>query len=263
MPKPKLKLPEGTGVYETLAIVGQRPAFLALHLERLARGAELLGVPKARERVESLIYAKLGACPPEPVVLRVEAPGHGIPGGTVRPRKQLPAGPLVVFVPKDGKPRGVEDTIKHTARATKVTARNEAQAKGAFEALVLNEKGVVAEGTVTNVFAVVGGALATPGDELFPLPGIARRVVLEEAAKLGVAVQLRGLAVDELASASEVFLTNAAVGVVSVDALILPDGKRLELPAARDLAPRLEAARQAREDEDRARTPLPAAEEME
>lgn len=254
---PKLKLPDGTGVYETIAVVDRRPAFLALHLERLARGAELLRVPKARERVEQLVLAKLASCGEGEVVVRAEAPGHGIPGGTVRPRRQIPDGPLTVYVPAAGKARGIEDTLKHTARAAKVTARNEAHARGAFEALVLDDKGMVAEGTISNVFARVAGALVTPGDDLFPLPGIARRIVLEEAARLGIAVVHRGLPPDELAAAEEVFLTNAAVGCLPVDVLVFHDGRRVEIARGRDFATRLEAARRAREDDDRARVQLP------
>jgi branched-subunit amino acid aminotransferase/4-amino-4-deoxychorismate lyase len=254
----KVSLPAGTGVYETLAVVARRPAFLDRHLRRLERGAETLGIPKARERVEALVRAKLGTCPEAPTALRVEAPGHGIPGATMRPRVQVPPGPIVVLCGKAGKARGPADTIKHTFRAAKVTARNEAAAAGAFEALVANEKGLYAEGTITSLFAVVQGVLSTPGDDLFPLPGIARGIVLEEAARAGTPVAYRGLAEADLAGAEEVFLTNALLGVLSVDALLLADGRRVELPPRREIALALERARAEREEADRAAAIAPA-----
>ncbi|HKE00896.1 MAG TPA: aminotransferase class IV [Planctomycetota bacterium] len=247
----KINLPVGTGVYETIAIVGRRPAFLALHLERLDRGAALLGIPKARERVEALVLAKLDGCSEEALAMRVDAPGHGIPGATVRPRRAIPEGSIGIALPaKPGPARSSVDAIKHTARASKVTARNEAVAGGAFEALIADPKGAIVEGTITNVFARIGDVLVTPGDDLFPLPGIARRIVLEEAARAGVKVELRGLAADELAGAREVFLTNAAIGVLAVDALLMPGGRRIELPAARELTPLLADLRGKREEED-------------
>lgn len=257
MPPAKLKLPFGTGVYETIAIVNRHPAFLQLHLDRLAKGAELLQVPKARERVEQLIVNKLASCPETPTAMRVDAPGHGIPGATLRPRKQLPEGALGLYWPKAGKARGIEDTLKHSQRAGKITARNEAQAAGCWECVVLNEKGIAAEGTITNLWAVLDGAAVTPGDDLFPLPGIARHVILEEAKKQQIPVVMKGLSFDDLLRASEVFLTNTQIGALHVDFLVDPEGKRHDLGADRAMSSRLEAARQAREDEDLRTAPGP------
>jgi branched-subunit amino acid aminotransferase/4-amino-4-deoxychorismate lyase len=258
MDKPKIKLPVGTGVYETIAIVNRRPAFLALHLARLERGAEWLSIPRARERVEQMILNKLAACPETPTAMRAEAPGHGIPGTSLWPRhRDLTGGPIGLLWPKVGKARGPEDTIKHTQRAAKTTSRNEAKAAGCWEALITNDKGLAVEGTVTNVFAVVDDKLVTPGDDLFPLPGITRAVVLEEAKKIGIHVELRGLAAADLARAREVFLTNSLVGLLPVDFVLTAEGERLELPAARSVAPRLAAAHQAREEEDLRQAPAP------
>jgi branched-subunit amino acid aminotransferase/4-amino-4-deoxychorismate lyase len=258
MDKPKIKLPVGTGVYETIAIVNRRPAFLALHLERLERGAGWLAIPRARERVEQMILNKLGACPEEPMAMRAEAPGHGIPGTSVWPRKRdLTGGPIGLLWPKAGKARGAEDTIKHTQRAAKTTARNDAKAAGCWDALITNDKGIAVEGTVTNVFAVLDDKLVTPGDDLFPLPGITRAIVLEEARKVGIPIELRGLTAEDLARARELFLTNSLVGVLPVDFVVLADAKRVDLPDSHAIAQRLAAAHQAREDEDLKSAPAP------
>ncbi len=256
--KPKLKLPFGTGVYETIAVVGRRPAFLVAHLDRLEKGAEILGIPKARERVESIVRAKLAVCPETPTAMRAEAPGHGIPGVSFRPRTTDPEGPVVLLWPSSpGDKRSVADALKHTLRAAKVTARNEAMTAGAWEALVLDDQGIAVEGTITNVFARVGDVLVTPGDDLFPLPGIARAIVLEEAKRLGIAVEHRGLRIDDVRAAREIFLTNALVGVQSVSAVLLPDGERHALPPSPEWSARLEAARAERERVDLESAPGP------
>ncbi|MBI3818754.1 MAG: aminotransferase class IV [Planctomycetes bacterium] len=258
MDKPKIKLPFGTGVFETIAVVGRRPAFLNLHLDRLERGADWLGIPRARERVELMIRNKLSACPETPAALRAEAPGHGIPGTSVGPRmRDASTGPVGVYYPKTGAARGPADTIKHSLRAPKTTARNDAKLLGAWDALVINEKGEVAESTVANIFVVIDGKLITPGDATFPLPGIARAIVLEEAKKLNIPIELRGFAFDDLANASEVFLTSALIGVLRVDFVLHHDGRRIDLSPSGDIGPRLAAARQGREDEDLKTAPGP------
>lgn len=258
MDKPKIKLPFGTGVYETIAIVGQRPAFLNLHMERLARGAEWLGVPRARERVEQMIRNKLSACSTEPTAMRAEAPGHGIPSMSMWPRfRDITGEPIGMFYPKTGKARSAEDTIKHSIRAPKTTARNEAKAKGAWDAFVTDDKGNIAETTIANVFAVIDGKLVTPGDAQCPLPGISRGIVLEEAQKLNLPVEQRAISWTDLTKASELFLTNALIGVLRVDFVISHDGSRLDLPADGPVTRQLAAARQAREDEDLKSAPGP------
>lgn len=258
MDKPKLKLPYGTGVYETIAIVGRKPAFLARHLERLERGAEWLAIPRARERVEQLILSKLGACPETPMAMRAEAPGHGIPGTSVWPRdRELTGGPYGLYWPKAGKARGPEDTIKHTQRAAKTTARNEARAAGCFDAAVLDAAGAAAEATVSNVFVLLDGTLVTPGDAQFPLPGVARGVVLEEASKLGLPVAFRGLVLEDFSRAMEAFVTNSIAQVLPIRFVVVHDGRRIELPATHPTADRLLGDYRAREAADLAAAPGP------
>jgi branched-subunit amino acid aminotransferase/4-amino-4-deoxychorismate lyase len=259
MDKPKIKLPQGTGVYETIAVVGQRPAFLDLHLARLARGAEWLGIQRARERMSQVILQKLGACPPEPTAMRAEAPGHGIPNATIWPRRRdITDGPVGVHFPKTGKARGAEDTIKHNLRASKIVARNEAKSAGCWDALVLNDKGIAAEATIANIFVVIGGRLATPGDDLFPLPGVVRAIVLEEAQKLGLAVEFRGLAAADLPACQEFFFTNSLAGVLAADFAVAPDGSRVDFPSGRDVSTALARAFASREEEDLRSAPGPA-----
>jgi 4-amino-4-deoxychorismate lyase len=258
MDKPKIKLPFGTGVYETIAVVGRRPAFLARHLDRLERGADWLNIPRARERVEQMIRNKLGTCPETPVALRAEVPGHGIPGTMTWPRnRDLGGGPIRIYWPKAGKARGAEDTIKHTQRAAKTTARNHAKAVGAWDAFVVDAAGNAVETTVSNVFLWTGSALVTPGDAQFPLPGVARAIVIEEAAKLNIPVEYRALTRDDVAGAREMFLTNAIAGVLAIDSVAFADGPEVRLPAEHPMTGRLAKARQDREDEDLRTAPGP------
>lgn len=258
MDKPKVKLPFGTGCYETIAVVNQRPAFLERHLERLARGADWLNIPRARERVLQMIRNKLAACPAEPTAFRAEAQPHGIPSSMMWPRFRDITNPTGLYYPKPGKARGPEDTIKHNQRAAKTTARNEAKAAGAWDSLVVDATGSIAESTIANIFAVIDGKLVTPGDAQMPLPGVARGIVLEEVARLGLPIEFRGLTFDDLSRASEVFLTNSLIGVLPVQFVVAFDGRRIDLQPTHPTTDQLAAARQAREDKDLKTAPGPA-----
>jgi len=77
------------------------------------------------------------------------------------------------------------------------------------------------EGSRTNIFAVRGRTLMTPALDGPLVPGIMRRLVLERARELDLAiVRERGLHLSELASADEVFLTNSVRGVIPVARLV-------------------------------------------
>jgi branched-subunit amino acid aminotransferase/4-amino-4-deoxychorismate lyase len=118
-------------------------------------------------------------------------------------------------------------------------ARAAARAAGAWEGLLLDERGELAEGSVTNLFAVRGGTLVTSGLESGGLAGIARAALLGDlereplraAGGRTVAVEVRSLAPAELCAADEVFLTNALQGVVPVVEILGP-GRARALPGS-------------------------------
>lgn len=112
---------------------------------------------------------------------------------------------------------------------TRRMAFEEARAAGADEAMLLGiEPGreSLLEGSRTNVFAVFGDTLHTPGADAPILPGIMRAVVLERAPGLGMKVEqghwnpfgARGRPSEgpRLGLVDEVFLTNSARGIIPV-----------------------------------------------
>ncbi len=114
-----------------------------------------------------------------------------------------------------------------------VSARRDAHAATAHDALLLNEHGRIAEASTSNVFAVVNGVLHAPGEAEGAIAGVTRGAVLELAAEAGLDVVER-LTLADLAGASEAWLTNTTGGIVPVTrALDRPvgDGKKGELTA--------------------------------
>jgi branched-chain amino acid aminotransferase len=94
-------------------------------------------------------------------------------------------------------------------------AKDEALDAGYQDALMHDYKGRLSEATGANLFLVVNGELHTPTTETI-LNGITRQTVMELARKKGIKVVEREIYPDELAKASEVFLTGTAVEVQPV-----------------------------------------------
>jgi para-aminobenzoate synthetase/4-amino-4-deoxychorismate lyase len=92
--------------------------------------------------------------------------------------------------------------------------RFEAEAAPAVPVLV--DDGSVLEGSRSNLFAVRDGTVIAPPTDGRILPGVARARAIEVARALGIEVIERGLSVDELAAADEVFMTGGVRGVEPV-----------------------------------------------
>ena len=98
---------------------------------------------------------------------------------------------------------------------TGTLAKHEAEAKGFNDALMLDWRGQVAEGSGANVFLVIDGELHTPTPDCF-LDGITRRMVMRLARKRQYKVIERPIMADELARAQEVFLAGTAAEITPV-----------------------------------------------
>jgi branched-chain amino acid aminotransferase len=94
-------------------------------------------------------------------------------------------------------------------------SKHKAEAEGYEDSLMLDWRGQVAEATGANIFFVVGNELHTPLPDCF-LNGITRQTVIELARKRGITVVERAIFPEELAKASECFLTGTAAEVTPV-----------------------------------------------
>jgi len=122
--------------------------------------------------------------------------------------------------------------VKSTSYLSHYLQRDEAEAAGRLDDLMIDTDGNVTEATVSNAFAVRGGELVTPPVSTGILPGVTRGVVLELAAELGLPVRERPLPASELASLDEFFLTGAGKYLVGVDEVAghaLPPGRPVTL----------------------------------
>jgi branched-chain amino acid aminotransferase len=94
-------------------------------------------------------------------------------------------------------------------------AKHDAEAEGYDDALMFDWRGQLAEATGANLFLAIDGQLHTPTPDCF-LDGITRKTVIELARANGIKVVERAIWPDELAKATEVFITGTAAEITPV-----------------------------------------------
>lgn len=233
----------GDGLFETIACLEGRPRFLGLHLERLGRGCARLGIagPSPAELRREILAVAAGAGRAVVKVLLTRGPaaarGYGTTGAE-QPTRLTLRYPWEEEDPRLGA-QGVRVRtaalrlaespalagLKHLNRLEQVLARREWSDAGIAEALMFSSGGRLISGVMSNVFLVQDGTLRTPRLDRCGVAGIMRQVVLREAARAGIACEETGVDAADLAGASELFLTNALVGVRPVCAV---DGRACE-----------------------------------
>lgn len=106
--------------------------------------------------------------------------------------------------------------IKSTSYAENLLALNLARERGADEALLLNTKGQVCEGTTSNIFLIRDNVVMTPPLDSGCLPGVTRAVLLDLCTSAGLECREIDLYPADIVRAQTVFLTNSLRGVVRV-----------------------------------------------
>ena len=104
--------------------------------------------------------------------------------------------------------------VKSLNYLNNILAKIEAKKVGFQEALMLNDKGEIAECTGDNVFVLSKGALFTPPLDAGSLRGITRAAVMDIALDLGVPCREQALTRYDLWTAEECFLTGTAAEVI-------------------------------------------------
>jgi branched-chain amino acid aminotransferase len=111
-------------------------------------------------------------------------------------------------------PGSVNPLIKSNNLLNNALAMQEAARRGAFEGIMRNFRGELAECTTSNLFLVRDGVALTPPIASGLLPGITRAFLFEVGQEAGIAVREVVLRDDDLMNADEVFITSTTRGVV-------------------------------------------------
>lgn len=243
----------GTGVFEGIRCYETEtgPAVFRLrdHMERFLRSARMMRMPSPYsldelcDAVRETIRANdLKRCYIRPLMFR----GYGVMG--IDPTHA----PVQVFIAvwpwdsylgddaaNNGARVGVSSWRQRSANACppaiKATAnylnsglaRIEANDHGYVEAILLNEAGMVCEGTGENLFIVRNGIMSTPPLSDGVLEGITRETIMQIAVDNDIPVLEESLVRTDLYAADEMFMTGTAAELVPVASV---DGREIGKP---------------------------------
>ena len=134
-----------------------------------------------------------------------------------------PQEPKVVKMMVSSYRRDAVDATSHEIKSlnymNSILAKVEANSAGADDAILLDRRGFVSEGSVTNIFVVKGGRLSTPSSAAGILHGITRDRIIRLCTDLGMDVQQRDVTPFELATADEVFLVGTKSEILAVGSI--------------------------------------------
>jgi len=226
----------GDAVYETLRTYRSRIFGLDEHLARLASGASRIGYTEPPlQDLRKALQALAALRAPEESYLRItlsrgtQFPGWGCPCSEDSPWT-IYSGPIPPYVAawyergvsctissrRRANPGGFIPAVKFACNQELDLAKREADARGAYEALLRNPAGDLAEGTSSNVFLVSRDRLITPSLESGILDGVTRHHILRIAEADGLSVEDRTVPMKELDEADEVFIASTLKEIIPV-----------------------------------------------
>ena len=233
-----------SGVFEGERVYSGRCFKMTEHHERLHKSAGLLGfeVPYSVAEIDAAASQVIQANNivdgyMRPIAWR-GSEMMGVSAQQTRINLAIAAWDWPAYFSPEARLKGIRMTVSDWRRPAPDTAptqskaaglymictlsKHAAEAKGYNDALMLDYRGQIAEGTGANIFLVQDGVIHTPTPDCF-LDGITRRTVIALAKARGYRLVERAIQPDELARTQEVFLTGTAVEVTPVSEI---DGHR-------------------------------------
>jgi 4-amino-4-deoxychorismate lyase len=227
----------GDGVFETIAVVDGKARHWHRHAARLRSGCERLGIAlpdEAQMKAEIGPLLRHGKNAVLKIMITRGAGGRGYrPDPSAIPTRIAALHDWPEFPPDwltDGIDMWVCRTrlghnpalagIKHLNRLEQVSASREWPDDHYAEGLMLDEAGLVIEGTRSNVFVMSAGRVLTPDLRQCGVAGVMRAIVCDAFPQLGTAVEQRPLSLDEVLAADELFVCNSIIGIWPVRRLL-------------------------------------------
>ena len=257
----------GDGVYEVTPFYEGVPFALDRHLDRMRNGLEWMRIDfdvTALEEVHRTLIRRNGLEDEDRAMVYLQITRGAAPRTHYFPT--VPVEPTVyAFATKWSRPaddvwsRGFRSVTVPDRRWSRVDikticllpnalAYQAARDAGADDAILVRD-GVALEGAHQNFWAVFGDTVVTHPTTNQILPGITRGVVLELAEELGIPVEQRAIAVEELSVADELFFTGTTG---EVRPCVEVDGRRVGGGGVGPVTRRLSDAFLARVEETKA-----------
>lgn len=238
----------GDGVFEGIRAYGGRVFRLEDHVRRLFDSAQaiLLSIPMSQEEMCSAILETLRRNNLRDAYIRpIVSRGNGDLG--LDPNKCKKATVIIIAVEwgamygnlyevgltaisvavRRNSPDSLPPNIKSLNYLNNILAKIESNIKGGNEAIILDSRGLVSEGSGDNIFVIKNGKIYTPYT-VNNLKGITREAVIDAAATRGYNILERDMGLFDLYTADEVFVTGTAAEVAPVtrvDGRVIGTGK--------------------------------------
>ena len=244
------------GLFETMRAYGGKVMRLDAHLQRLMHSASTLeiqmpaameaAVPSATDDLRQGIADVLAANELKDARLRLVMTPGDIPRPGQNPEHRAPPTVLVTASPVQAYPdqlyaRGMRVCIspykqnrhdplaghKTLAYLPRLLAMKDAADRQCQEALWFTAENRLAEGSICNVFVVMGDKVLTPPVDTPVLPGVVRASILEVCRANGIQIEEAPIDINMLMEAHEVFLTGTVLEVMpatSIEKHMVGDG---------------------------------------
>lgn len=230
----------GYGLFETMRAYRNRIVYFDMHMKRILQASRLIGIkPYYNEGELKAVINKavqLNGASDSYVRLTLWK-SDGKAGILVIVRQYLAFSPkkyLAGFRGCVSEFRQGENSflpgIKSTSRVMLELAYTLAKERKFDEAVILNNRGYIAEASRSNIFFIKGKELFTPALACGCLKGITRQVIFDLARKYNIGVNEGEFTLADLYKAEGAFLTNSLMGVmplVSVEKISIGKAGRL------------------------------------
>jgi branched-chain amino acid aminotransferase len=224
----------GYSLFETMRAYTRKVFCLDEHMSRLCTSAEQLGIKIDPTILSRAVYDTIVANRVSNARVRLVVT---LGEGSITPDPKSCSTPNIIVFAREYHPYPVAvyrkgwrvmvssirrnknselTDIKSSNYLENLLIKQEALKKGLDDAVILNNDGLVAEASSSNVFIVQDGILKTPTSNSGILPGITRAQVMKIATASGIPVQETQITLDELLRSSEVFLTNSMIELMPI-----------------------------------------------
>ena len=178
---------------------------LDLHLGRLAASAEYFDRPFDQSEAVRALMRCVDPHGTAPVRVRLLLDRQGRPSATAEPLAPLPA--PWSLVPARSPVSSADLFLYHKTTFRRAYDRARADAPGAADVLLWNERGEITETLIANVALRIGGELLTPPVTCGLLPGVRRQLMLDRGD-----LREQVLRLDDLGRCTEILCFNAVRG---------------------------------------------------
>ncbi len=221
----------GHGLFETMLVVNGQAILAAKHIKRLKLGCSTLGIPFSVQ-LEAIITDEIKKFSAKlnqgvlKLIVTAGSEGRGYGAAQLKPCRIL-AGYAATSNSISYRQHGIAIRtcnyrlpineqlagIKHLNRLDQIMARREWANDDWCEGIMLDQQGMVVEGIMTNLFAVIDDALITPLLDRAGVAGVMRGYLLDQAEQLGLSIKQVRWPLEDFLKANEVFVCNSVIGI--------------------------------------------------